>query len=188
MTCQDRERGEFAGGESSHRRAPPAKSASARLVVMNLASAPARRAGLGRSCVPGKAELLELMVDRVASTQPFPVQDAGCRAGLHDLATADLVAYRARPLAVAGRGVAHRVRDHIGRYDAALALLAGSGLAAIAVAGCIAAVKSYTRSAAGAVVEAEQAPAATGSSAPRSWPSAWTDSSRGSPRSSAPSR
>jgi hypothetical protein len=103
------------------------------------------------------------MVDRVASTQPFPVPDAGCRAGLHDLATTDLVAYRAHPwlLQVA---TSRTCSGHIGRYDAALALLAGSGLAAIEVAGCIAAVKSYTRGAAGAVVEAEQAPAATGSS------------------------
>jgi hypothetical protein len=58
---------------------------------------------------------------------------------------------------------------HIGRYDAALGLLAGSGLAAIEVAGCIAAVKSYTPGEAVAAFEAEQAPAATGSSDDEWW-------------------
>ena len=120
--------------------------------------------------VPGKAELLELMVDRIAATQPLPVPDAGWRAGLHDLATTDLAAYRAHPWLLQVATSRTVFGPHVlTRYDAALALLAGSGLAAIEVVGCVAAVESHTRGAAAAVVEAEQAPAATGSSDDEWW-------------------
>jgi AcrR family transcriptional regulator len=120
--------------------------------------------------VPGKAELLELMVDRIAATQPLPVPDAGWRAGLHDLATSDLAAYRAHPWLLQVATSRTVFGPHVlTRYDAALALLAGSGLAAIEVVGCVAAVESHTRGAAAAVVEAEQAPAATGSSDDEWW-------------------
>jgi AcrR family transcriptional regulator len=113
--------------------------------------------------VPGKAELLELMVDRVAGAQPLPVADAGWRAGLSDLAAADLAALRAHPWLLQVATSRTVFGPHvITRYDAALALLDGYGLAAIEVAGCVAAVESYTRGAASAVVEAEQAPLATG--------------------------
>lgn len=120
--------------------------------------------------VPGKAELLELMVDRVVGTQPLPTAGAGWRAGLHDLATSDLATLRAHPwlLQVATSRTVFGP-NVITRYDAALALLTGHGLAAIDVAGCVAAVESYTRGAASAVVEAEQAPTHTGSSDDEWW-------------------
>jgi AcrR family transcriptional regulator len=115
--------------------------------------------------VPGKAELLELMVDRIAGTQPLPVPDAGWRAGLHALATADLAAFRAHPWLLQVSTSRTVFGPHVlARYDAALGLLDGTGLEAIEVTGCVAAVESCTRGAAAAVVEAEQAPAATGSS------------------------
>nr|BFE79253.1 hypothetical protein GCM10020093_018540 [Planobispora longispora] len=57
----------------------------------------------------------------------------------------------------------------LARHDAALALLDGYGLAAIDIVGCVAAVEAYTRGAASAVVEAEQAPALTGSSDDEWW-------------------
>lgn len=120
--------------------------------------------------VPGKAELLELMVDRVAATQPLPAADGGWRRGLHDLATADLAACRAHPwllqVATARTVFGPNV---LTRYDAALALLDGQGLPAVDVVGCVAAVESYTRGAASAVVEAEQAPVRTGSSDDEWW-------------------
>ncbi|WP_433287116.1 TetR/AcrR family transcriptional regulator [Pseudonocardia sp. CA-142604] len=120
--------------------------------------------------VPGKAELLELMVDRVAGRQPLPTADAGWRAGLHDLATSDLNAFRAHPwlLQVATSRTVFGP-NVITRYDAALALLEGHGLAAIDVVQCVAAVESYARGAAAAVVEAEQAPVRTGSSDDEWW-------------------
>jgi AcrR family transcriptional regulator len=110
--------------------------------------------------VPGKAELLELMVDRIAATQPLPVPDAGWRAGLHDLATTDLAVYRAHPWLLQVATSRTVFGPHVlTRYDAALALLAGSGLAAIEVVGSVAAVESHTRG----------APAATGSSDDEWW-------------------
>jgi len=120
--------------------------------------------------VPGKAELLELMVDRIAGGQPLPAPGAGWRAGLHEVATTDLAAYRTHPWLLQVATSRTVFGPHvITRYDAVLALLDGSGLPAIEVAGCVAAVESYTRGAAAAVVEAEQAPAATGSSDDEWW-------------------
>jgi AcrR family transcriptional regulator len=120
--------------------------------------------------VPGRAELLELMVDRVVGAQPLPAADAGWRAGLHDLASSDLVAFRAHPwlLQVATSRTVFGP-NVLTRYDAALGLLDGHGLPAIEVTACVAAVESCTRGAAAAVVEAEQAPAQTGSSDDEWW-------------------
>ena len=89
--------------------------------------------------VPGKAELLELMVDRVVGTQPLPVPDAGWRSGLRDLAVSDLAvsdltvsdltvsdltAFRAHPwlLQVATSRTIFGP-NVLTRYEAALALL-----------------------------------------------------------------
>lgn len=120
--------------------------------------------------VPGKAELLELMVDRVVGAQPLPRADAGWRAGLHDLATADLDAYRAHPWLLQVATSRTVFGPHVvTRYDAALALLDGHGLPAPEVVRCVAAVESYTRGAASAVVEAERAPARTGRSDDEWW-------------------
>jgi AcrR family transcriptional regulator len=113
--------------------------------------------------VPGKAELLELMVDRVVGAQPLPRAGAGWRAGLHDLATADLAAHRAHPWLLQVATSRTVFGPHvITRYEAALALLDGHGLPAPDVTGCVAALESYVRGAAAAVVEAERAPARTG--------------------------
>ncbi|MGW0801963.1 TetR/AcrR family transcriptional regulator C-terminal domain-containing protein [Nonomuraea sp. NPDC002799] len=120
--------------------------------------------------VPGKAELLELMVERVVSAQPLPAAGAGWRAGLLDLATCDLAALRAHPWLLQVATSRTVFGPHvIARYDAALALLDGYGLAAIEVANCVAAVESYTRGAGSVVVEAEQAPDRTGSSDDEWW-------------------
>ena len=120
--------------------------------------------------VPGKADLLELMVDRVVGAQPLPRPDAGWRAGLHDLATADLAAYRTHPWLLQVATSRTVFGPHvITRYEAALALLDGHGLPALDVANCVAAVESYTRGAASAVVEAEQAPTRTGRSDDEWW-------------------
>ncbi|MFB9877504.1 TetR/AcrR family transcriptional regulator [Planobispora siamensis] len=120
--------------------------------------------------VPGKAELLELMVDRIAGAQPLPAADAGWRAGLHGLAASDLATFRAHPwlLQVATSRTVFGP-NVLTRHDAALALLDGYGLAAIDVVGCVTAVESYTRGAASAVVEAEQAPVLTESSDDEWW-------------------
>lgn len=120
--------------------------------------------------VPGKAELLELMVDRIVGTQPLPTADRGWRAGLHDLAMSDLAAFRAHPWLVGVAASRTVFGPHVlTRYDAALALFDGCGLAAADITGCHAAVESYTRGAATAVVEAEQAPRHTGSSDDEWW-------------------
>jgi len=120
--------------------------------------------------VPGKAELLELMVDRVAAGQPLLTTDSGWRAGLHDLATADLTAYRAHPWLLQVATARTVFGPHVlARYDAAVGLFDGQGLSAPDVVRCLASVESYTRGAASAVVEAEQAPMRTGSTDDEWW-------------------
>lgn len=120
--------------------------------------------------VPGKAELLELMVDAVVGGQPLPTTTAGWRAGLHDLATTDLAMYRAHPwmLQVATSRSVFGPKV-ITRYEAALALLDGLGLTPVDMTRCVAAVESYTRGAASVVVDAEQAPGQTGSTDDEWW-------------------
>lgn len=120
--------------------------------------------------VPGKAELLELMVDHVAAAQPLPTADAGWRTGLRALATADLAAYRAHPWLLQVATARTVFGPHVlARYDAALGVLDGQGLAEPDVVRCVAAVESYTRGAASAVVEADQAPVQTGSTDDEWW-------------------
>ncbi|MEV0617775.1 TetR/AcrR family transcriptional regulator [Nonomuraea sp. NPDC050404] len=134
----------------------------------------ARTLGVGTASlytyVPGKAELLELMVDRVVGRQPLPGADAGWRAGLREIACSDLAAYRAHPwlLQVATSRTVFGP-NVLRRYEATLTLLDGHGLAPGDLVKCAAAVESYTRGAASAVVEAEQAPAQTGTSDDEWW-------------------
>ncbi|RJL31391.1 TetR/AcrR family transcriptional regulator [Bailinhaonella thermotolerans] len=120
--------------------------------------------------VPGKAELLELMVERVAGTLPPPDASRGWRAGLREVAAGDLAAYRAHPwLLQVSTSRTVFGPNVLARYEATLALLDGHGLAPAHIVGCVAAVESYTRGAASAVVEAERAPDATGSSDEEWW-------------------
>ncbi|MEJ3651620.1 TetR/AcrR family transcriptional regulator [Actinomycetes bacterium KLBMP 9759] len=120
--------------------------------------------------VPGKAELLELMVDAVVGARPLPARGDDSRAALDAYARAELAGYRDHPwlLQVAsvrtvfGPGV-------LARYDAALGLLDGLDLPAAEVVRAVAALDAYVRGAAAEVVEAEQAPARTGSSDDEWW-------------------
>ncbi|MFI9403419.1 TetR/AcrR family transcriptional regulator C-terminal domain-containing protein [Nocardia sp. NPDC052316] len=120
--------------------------------------------------VPGKAELLELMVDRVIGSHPPPSAAGGWRAGLRDLAHSDLASFRAhRWLLQVATSRTVFGPNYLARYEATVALLADCGLAAADIVKCVAAVESYTRGAASAVVDAEQAPSATGSSDEQWW-------------------
>ncbi len=122
--------------------------------------------------VPSKAELLELMVERVAEGQPLPPPETGWRRGLRDLAESDLVAYRSHPWLLQVATARTVFGPHVlARYEAALALLDDAGLPARDVTAFVAAVDSYTRGAAAAVVEAEQAPGQTGTTDDEWWES-----------------
>ncbi|WP_043632613.1 TetR/AcrR family transcriptional regulator [Nonomuraea candida] len=120
--------------------------------------------------VPGKAELLELMVDRVAGAQPLPDPESGWREGLREVARADLAAFRAHPwLLQVSTSRTVFGPNVLTRYEATLTLLDGHGLPPAELVRCVAALESYTRGAASAVVEAERAPALTGSSDDEWW-------------------
>lgn len=120
--------------------------------------------------VPGRAELLELMVDRVAAAEPLPQPRTDQRAGLVAYAEAELQRLRDHPWllqvatsrTVLGPGV-------LARYDAALGLLDGSGLPAATVVEVVAAIDAHVRGAGAPVVEAEQAHARTARSDDAWW-------------------
>ena len=130
--------------------------------------------GIGTSSLytylPGKAELLELMVDRVTGSQPLPSTATGWRAGLESYARSGLDLHRRHPWLLQIATARTVLGPHVvTRYDAAVGLLAGTGLHATQVELCIATVDSYLRGAASEVVEAEQAPTRTGRSDDEWW-------------------
>ncbi|WP_232664379.1 TetR/AcrR family transcriptional regulator [Pseudonocardia sp. TRM90224] len=145
---------------------------AARVGLMTLSMrAVAQHLGVGAASlytyVPGKAELLELMVDAVVGARPLPVRGDDPRAALDAYARAELAGYREHPWllqvasarSVFGPGV-------VARYDATLGL---PDLPAAQAVQAIAALDAYVRGAAAEVVEAEQAPERTGRSDDEWW-------------------
>lgn len=108
--------------------------------------------------VPSKDELIELMVDRVVAEQPLPSSDQGWRAALERCAREALALYGRHPwlLGVAtsrtvfGPGV-------IAQFDAQLGATSDLDLDAADRVQAIAVIGSFTRGAAHAILEAEQA-------------------------------
>jgi AcrR family transcriptional regulator len=120
--------------------------------------------------VPGKAELLELMVDRVVGSQPLPQPGPDWRAGLeaHARATWDL--HRRHPWLVqvaASRTVFGP--NVIARFDAALGVVGRSGLPAREVVAIVSLIEGFVRGAASALSEAEQATVRTGQAEDEWW-------------------
>jgi AcrR family transcriptional regulator len=134
----------------------------------------AQRLGIGTASLytylPGKAELLELMVDRLAGAQPLPDRGDDPRSALVDYATDDLDLLRGHPWVlqvatsreVLGPGV-------LARYEAAVGLLDGLGLTPRGTVEAVAALDAYVRGAGAVVVEAEQAASRTGRSDDEWW-------------------
>lgn len=143
---------------------------SAELSMRELAKALGIGAASLYTYVPGRAELLELMVDRVVGAQPLPTAADGWRAGLRGMASSDLAAFRAHPwLLQVGTSRAVLGPHVVARYDASLAVLDGLDLPAIDVVRTISALGSYVRGAAAAVVDAEQAPQHTATTDDEWW-------------------
>lgn len=140
----------------------------------------AERLGVGAMSlythVPGKAELLDVMVDAVfGELRPDPAPTGAARGGswrdtLERSARADLAAFRRHPWALqVGLGRSALGPNELDHYEADLAALDGAGLAPRAQRSAVALVFDYVRGAAHAVVDAETAPAATGLSDDEWW-------------------
>jgi AcrR family transcriptional regulator len=135
----------------------------------------AERLGVGAMSlythVPGKAELLDVMVDAVfGELRPDPTPGGSWRHTLERSARADLGAFRRHPWALhVGLGRSALGPNELDHYEADLAALDGAGLSPRAQRSAVALVFDYVRGAAHAVVDAETAPAATGLSDDEWW-------------------
>jgi AcrR family transcriptional regulator len=122
--------------------------------------------------VPGKAELLEVMVDRVIGEQPLPDPAGGWRAGLEGYAREGWALYRAHPwllqVGTARTVLGPRV---VALFDAALRVVADVGLEARQMVGVIGLVDDYVRGAARGLQDAVQATPGTGQSDDAWWES-----------------
>lgn len=124
--------------------------------------------------VPGKGELLDLMLDRVYGEGADPVPSAGVdpgwRAGLESIARDQWGMYQRHPWTLhvaSGRAVLGP--NAMDSYEMALAVVADLGLVARDAVAIVSAVSMYVRGAARDAAEAERAAQATGKSEDDWW-------------------
>jgi len=120
--------------------------------------------------VPSKAELLELMVDRVIGDAEPTTETGSWRDGLDALARGAWEVYR-RHAWLLGLSASRTVfgPNVLARYDAALAVAGRTGLPAGDVVGIVSLLDGHARGSAQAVVDAEQAAPGTGTSDDEWW-------------------
>ncbi len=120
--------------------------------------------------VPSKAELLEVMVDRVTGGAELLSDFGAWRAGLESLARGAWQLYRRYPWLLGVSASRTVFGPHVlARYEAALAVASHTGLPGADVAGVVSLLDTFARGAAQAVVEAEKASADTGASDDEWW-------------------
>jgi AcrR family transcriptional regulator len=120
--------------------------------------------------VPGKGELLELMVDRVVGEQPLPSGDRGWRAGLEQYARDTWSLYGRHPWLLEVATSRTVLGPHVmARFDAALGVARRAGLRGKDAVAVVSLVDGYTRGAARVAVEATEAPAGTGQTDDEWW-------------------
>jgi AcrR family transcriptional regulator len=113
--------------------------------------------------VPGKQELLEVMLDRVYGEPDGPVTHAdGWRAALEAHARTDWELYQRHPWVLATHVRAVLGPNELDRYERALQRVDGIGLTGREMSAVASLVGGYVASAAGVVAEARSAPERTG--------------------------
>jgi AcrR family transcriptional regulator len=115
--------------------------------------------------VPGKAELLEVMVDRAVGevAVPEPRANAGWRSSLDAYARATLELYTRHPwLAEVATSRTVFGPNVLARFDAAIGIVRRAALPARDVVRVVSVVDGFVRGAAKDLIDAEQAPARTG--------------------------
>ena len=120
--------------------------------------------------VPGKPELVELMIDRAVAEQPVATPSDGWRPGLESLARAMVALYRRHPwlLAVATTRTVFGPNVLAG-YEAALRVALTTGLPPRQVAAVVGLIDCYVRGASRAILDAELATIRTGQSTDDWW-------------------
>jgi AcrR family transcriptional regulator len=120
--------------------------------------------------VPGRGELLEIMVDRVAGEQPLPSAARGWRAGLEQYGRGAWSLYNRHPWLLQVATSRTVLGPHtIALFDAALAVLAETGLRGKQAVAVVSLMDGFTRGTARGAVEAAQAPARTGETDDEWW-------------------
>ena len=134
----------------------------------------AERLGVGTmslyTYVPGKGELLDLMLDTVLAEEARPDPAAGWRAGLELRAREDWALYHRHPWILEispSRPLLGPNETEL--FEAALAVVAGIGLSAAEMVLAVSLVAEYTRGAAQSAVGAAQAERRTGISDDQWW-------------------
>jgi AcrR family transcriptional regulator len=127
---------------------------------------------LGRSAmslytyVPGKAELLDLMIDRALGELPTRYDlTAGWRPAVEELAHNTWALYERHPWLLQVAGSRAVLGPHeLDTFEAQLAILDGLGLSGVDMNRIVASVSGFVRGAARGIVEAKTAEQATGQS------------------------
>ena len=120
--------------------------------------------------VPGKGELLELMVDRAVGEQALPAASSGWRAGLERYARDTWSLYHGHAWLLEVSVSRTVLGPHtMARFDAVLGVVGGTGLRGKEAVAVVSLVDGYTRGAARGAVEAAEAAANTGQTDDEWW-------------------
>ncbi|MEV0717066.1 TetR/AcrR family transcriptional regulator [Asanoa sp. NPDC050611] len=127
----------------------------------------AERLGVGAmslyTYVPGKGELVDLMIDQVLGETERPEQAGDWRARLEQVARSNLALYRRHPwLLQVGTARPPMGPNLIAKYDYELGALTGTGLSDVEIDTALTSVLAYVSGAAQTAVEAAQAPDRSG--------------------------
>jgi AcrR family transcriptional regulator len=134
----------------------------------------AERLGVGAmslyTYVPGKGELVDLMIDQVLGEIDRPPLPGDWRGKLEHVARANLALYRAHPwLLQVGTARPPMGPNLLAKYDYELGALDGTGLSDVDIDTLLTSVLAYVNGAGQAAVEAAQAPARSGMSDDQWW-------------------
>lgn len=120
--------------------------------------------------VPGKGELVDLMIDQVLGELDRPELPGGWRARLDHVAHANLALYRRHPWLLQVNTARPPMGPNlVAKYDYELGALEGTGLSDVEMDTLLTAVLAYVSGAATAAVEAAAAPAQSGMTDEQWW-------------------
>ena len=134
----------------------------------------AERLGVGAmslyTYVPGKGELVDLMIDQVLGEMDRPEVPGGWRARLEHVARSNLALYQRHPWVLqVGTARPPMGPNLLAKYDYELRALEDTGLSEVEMDTLLTSVLAYVSGAANAAVEAEAAPGRSGMTDEQWW-------------------